>query len=188
MVSLKILEAARILGEQVDACVMAHEEGKPFDLHDIDDYENGCRMFEAWLDFRKDYPFKVIETQTPVYYPHEDGISIPRYAGTPDLIIEHEGVQRVLELKCTSRVMECHGLQAWLYHLAKWRYNPYGDPCEHTHGMPWLVRLDKAGKHYPWEVSNPVLLNYQALTAMMRYHYWENIPDKDKKGLKKVKR
>jgi hypothetical protein len=178
-----VLERARLRGEQVDAVIMKHEQGKPYNLQeDIFDYDKGSKMFDAWLAFRNKYPFKVIELQTPVHHPIEDPNQIPRYAGTPDIIIEHDGVQRVLEIKCTSRVMEAHGVQTWLYHLAKWHA-----PEEGKHGYPWLVRLGKDGKFFLWETKDAQLLNYQALAVMMRYQYWQSIPNKDKKGLQPYK-
>lgn len=53
---------------------------------------------QAWIRFRRDYPFEILEMETPIYHP------IYKYPGTPDRVVlfteeQLKGVQAILDIK-----------------------------------------------------------------------------------------
>jgi len=173
-----VVEKARRRGERVHLMTHQYDTGQYVATLAIepDIYDDCMRMFDAYVKWVKGR--EVTESELAVCYDgstwhnYKEG-GQPLYAGTLDKVING----RVVDIKCTSKIEDTHGLQAYMYHIA------YTPTTERLIAPPLVLRLTKDSKAFIWEVTKAAKDVFIAIVDMLitKYWYWDTY--KNRRGL-----
>jgi hypothetical protein len=177
-----LLDYSQRLGTQVHLMTHQYDTGKYVDtlLIDTDIYDDAMYMFESYVKWIKGK--EVLDSELMVYYKQSG--EVPKYGGQLDKRIRFGGGWRVVDLKCTSKVEDYHGLQSFMYESAYMTMLRTDTGIVVEHVMPAAVlRLQKKGAPCYWEIKTKEKELFRKRRDMLitKYWYWDKY--KDRRGL-----